>query len=169
MAKGTAYEGFAALYDGTGNSAKTLCESITTKCVLEYEQVLASQTKPIKGAPLGRLSDLYPLVLIKAPLVAHAALFASQVAEKGFEPLTAIYQFQVWGPYMEKVGPITEWTPEEGNHLIRKADQRQALKVWSYQGNEFDWSKGCAFLIRGSFTQKASSGHVDEETGVLLV
>lgn len=169
MDKGTAREGFFAHYDGTGNSEATICESVTTKCVLEYDLVQLVQDhggKPLNGPPLGRLPELWPFDLLKDELLKHAEEFIRQIKTQGFNPLTSKYEFQVWGPYSEKVGAVREWTPEAGNPF---AEQREALQVWSYQGDEFDWSKGCAFLIKGNFTRYAGLGQVDEETGVLLV
>ena len=73
--KGSALEGFFALYDGTGNSETTIRETVTTKCVLEFDQVQLVHNhggKPYRGTPLGRLPDLWPFDLLKTPLLEHA-------------------------------------------------------------------------------------------------
>jgi hypothetical protein len=171
--KGTALEGFFALYDGTGNSQTTIRETVTTKCLLEYEQVELVHNhggKPLRGTPLGKLPEMWPFDLLKRPLLEHTRKFIQQIATHGYHPLTGEYEFKAWGPFMEKIGDdLSEWTPEEGNHLIPKAHQRKAVKAWLYRGDEFQWSKGCAYLIRGEFTRYAGHGAVDEETGVIIV
>ena len=171
--RGTALQGFFAHYDGTGNSEATLAERITTKCVLDYELVQLVHNhggRPLRGLPIGKLPELWPFDLLKDPLLAQAREFVRQVKTHNWEAVENVYAFQVWGPYSEKVSDSPqEWTPEEGNPLIPKHQQRKALRVQGYQGNELDWRKGCAFLIRGLFTRAAKHGHMDEETGVLLI
>ena len=170
--RGTALDGFIALYDGTGNSETTLHESITTKVVVDYELVCLCQEhgdRPHKAAPLGKFSELYPFDMLKRPLVAHAEEFVRQIKGKGYEPVTSIYEFQVWGPYTEKVGALGEWTPEEGNHTIPRQQRRKAARAWGYQGDELSFELGCAFLIQGHFTRHARYGHIDEQSGVILV
>lgn len=170
--KGSSLDGFAALYDGTGNSETTICESVQTKCVVDYECVLLCQQhgwQAAHGVPLGTLAELWPFDLLKRQLVAHAAEFVRQIKPNGFDPVASIYSFKIWGPYMEKVGEIKQWTPEAGNPLIPKHEQRKAVQVWGYQGDEFDFNKGCAFLIQGDFTRHARHGHLDEETGRIFV
>ena len=172
MDKGSALDGFAALYDGTGNSAATILETVTTKCVLEYELVRLCQVKgdrPHKGTPLGRFPELWPFDLLKRPLVEHAQEFVRQIAGQGFSPLTTVDQFQVWGPYTEKVGEPHDWIPEEGNHLIPRHERKTATTAWGYRGDELNVEKGCAFLIQGKFTRAARHGHISEETGRILV
>lgn len=164
--RGSALEGFAALYDGTGNSESTVAERITTKCVIETELVELCQAhgdKPHKGTPLGKLAELWPFDALKRPLLEHAREFVRQVGLQGYQPVTNVEQFTLFGPYMEKVGDIRPWVPEAGNHVIPKHEQRTAQKVWGYQGDEFDWDKGCAFLIQGKFTIAAKHGFVSDE------
>lgn len=160
------------LYDGTGNAEATVAEAVQTKCVLDYElveRVHNAGGRPYKGLPLGTLPELWPFDMLKRPLVAHAEEFVRQIGLQGYRPVTNVEQFVVWGPYMEKVGELREWVPEAGNHLIPKHAQRTAQRVWGYRGDEFDWHKGCAFLIQGEFTRHARHGHVDEQTGSILV
>lgn|SRR3990167_2069518 len=167
--KGSAFEGFTALYDGTGNSDATVLETVATKCVLDYELVQCVHQaggKPSRGEPLGKLPELWPFDALKRALRAHAAEFVEQIRAQGFQPLTNIEQFSVWGPFSEKVGEPREWTPEAGNHLI--PHPRTASRVWGYQGDEFNWHTGCAFFIQGRFTRHARHGHVSDE-GVVLV
>ena len=169
---GSALDGFFALYDGTGNSGVTIAEPVTTKCVVDYELVLDCQTagdRTHNGTPLGKFPELWPFDMLKRPLVRHAEEFVRQVRRHGFEPLTSVYEFKVWGPYTEKVGEMREWVPEEGNHLIPKEQRRTAQKVWGYRGDEFNLEKGCAFLIQGNFTRATNRGHVGEEDGVIYV
>jgi len=168
--KGSAFEGFAALYDGTGNSDLTVVETVGTKCVLDYELVQAVHNaggRPFKSEPLGKLSELWPFDALKRPLLKHAEEFVRQIGTQGFQPLSNVHQFLVSGPFSEKVGEMQQWTPEAGNHLI--PHPRQAQTVWGYRGDEFDWHKGCAFLITGRFTRHARYGHVDEWTGMVFV
>ena len=169
--KGSALDGFYALYDGSGNAEATVMEKITTKCVVDYECVLLCQQHgwdAARGVPLGTLPELWPFDLLKRQLVDHAGEFVRQIGPAGFDPLDPIYSFKLWGPYMEKIKPSVEfWTPEAGNHLIPKHAQRRAVRVQAYRGDEFDFEKGCAFLIQGEFTRAARHGHVGEEDGVL--
>lgn len=170
--RGSALEGFTALYDGTGNASATLGLSVQTKCTLETELVELCQQhgdKPHKGTPLGRFPELWPFDMLKRPLMAHADEFARQLKTKGYNARTPVTAFKVWGPYMEKVGAIETWKPEAGNHLIPSWAQRDAHKVWGYQGDEWDFSKGVTFIIVGDFTRSALEGVTDEETGVILV
>ena len=170
--RGTAIEGFYALYDGTGNASATVRETVMTKCVLEYELVQLVQNagvKPLDGQPLGKLMELYPFDMLKRPLLEHAREFVRQIASKHYVPLTNVEQFLVWGPFSEKVGPLREWTPEAGNPVIPRHKQRSAERVWGYRSDEVDWARGCAFLIRGEFTRNARYGAVDEQTGVVIV
>lgn len=170
--RGSALEGFAALYDGSGNADATVFERVQTKCTLDYELVRLCQEKgdkPHKGTPLGRFLELWPFDMLKRALIDHANTFVSQIGMQGFVPLTSVYEFRVWGPFTEKVGAMRPWVPEEGNHTIPRHLQRTAQKVWGYEGDEFNFDKGCAFIIAGDFTRKASLGHVNEETGVIVV
>ena len=168
--RGSALQGFAALYDGTGNSSATIFETVATKCVLDYELVQTVQNhggRPLKSEPLGKLPELWPFDLLKRPLLEHAEEFVRQIGKQGFEPLTNVHQFLVSGPFSEKIGEPRQWTPEAGNHLI--PHPRQAERVWGYRGDEFDWHKGCAFLISGVFSRNARHGFVDEQTGKVIV
>lgn len=170
--RGTALEGFFALYDGSGNSETTIRETVTTKCVLEFEQVQLVHNhggKPYRGIPLGTLPELWPFDLLKRPLLDHAREFIKQVKTHGFHPLTSEYEFKVWGPFSEKVGEIKEWVPEADNPFIPEAHKQKATSTWLYRGDEFNWERGCAFLIKGDFTRYAGTGHVDEQTGVIIV
>ena len=168
--RGSAFEGFAALYDGTGNSDATIVETVATKCVLDYELVQLVHNhggKPFKSVPLGKLPELWPFDLLKRPLLEHAEEFVRQIGVQGFQSLTNVHQFLVSGPFSEKVGEMRSWTPEAGNHLI--PHPRTAERVWGYRGDEFDWHKGCAFLITGQFTRHARHGHIDEQTGMVYL
>ena len=171
--RGSALEGFAALYDGTGNSGATVFEVITTRCTVDYELVdLCQQCAGgvSHGEPLGKLLSLWPHDMLKRALVSHAEEFVRQVAKHGFSALSGVYAFRLWGPYMEKLTPtLRTWTPEEGNHLIPNHLKRKAVSVQGYRGDEFNFNKGAAFLIQGSFTRLANLGHVSEENGVLWV
>lgn len=169
---GSGLDGFAALYDGTGNSDVTIGETVTTKCVLPYDLVQRVQdagVRPLDGKPIGSISALWPMSMLREKLLQHVAVFVSQIQKHHYEPLDRDGQFLVWGPYTEKVGPLAEYTPEAGNDFIPDYAKRKAERVWTYQGDEIDWSKGCAFLIRGRFTRHARYGTVDEQTGVLVV
>ena len=172
MDRGSALDGFQALYDGTGNAAAVVPQRVHTKVTVDEALVRRCQEKgdkPHQGTALGRLPELWPFDILKRPLLAHAELFRSQLRQIGYEPLTSIYEFQVWGPYMEKVGDLKTYRPEEGNHLIPKWAQRTAHQVWGYAGDEFNWEKGCAFIIVGEFTRAAKYGNVSEETGGIAV
>ena len=170
--RGSALDGFNALYDGTGNADAMVSESVTTKCVIDYELVRLCQShgwRPSKGRSLGLLAELWPFDMLKRPLIAHANEFVSQIGTQGFKPLSSVYSFKLWGPYTEKVSPtVRYWTPEEGNHLIPKHLQRKAVIVQGYRGDEFNFEKGCAFLIQGTFIKAAKDGHIGDE-GVIYI
>jgi hypothetical protein len=170
--RGSALDGFTALYDGTGNSSAVVEQRITTKCTLEYEMVRKVQMagdRPHKGTPLGRISQLFPTEMLRRALLEHANEFVRQIRMQGYEPLTSVYEFQVFGPYTEKVGEPKDFSPEADNPFIPKHEQRTASKVWGYREDEFDVNKGVSFLIRGQFTRHARHGKVEEGTGLLLV
>ena len=173
MDKGSALEGFAALYDGTGNSETYAPCDITCHMTLEYELVRKCQIagdRPHKGSPLGKLPELYPFDMLKRQVVAEAQRFVSQVLSQGYEALEPVYTMRLWGPYTEKVGQPRDWVPEEGNHTIQPHDRAIATTAWGYQSeDELDVSKGVAFLLQGKFQRRASLGHIDEGTGVILV
>jgi len=170
--RGSALDGFSALYDGSGNSSAVISQRITTKCTLDYELVRKVQMagdKPHKGGPLGRMSSLFPTEMLKRALLAHANEFARQVRTAGYEPETSVYEFEVWGPYTEKVGAVSDYVPEADNPFIPNSEKRKAAKVWGYQGDELDVNKGVSFLIRGRFTRHARHGHIEESKGLILV
>lgn len=170
--RGSALDGFSALYDGTGNSGATVAQSITTKCVLEYEMVRKVQMagdRPHKGTPLGRISQLWPTEMLRRALKEHGEEFIRQVAKQGYIALGSVYELEVFGPYTEKVGDAPDYTPEADNPFIPKHEKRVASKVWGYQGDEIDVSKGVAFLLRGRFARHARHGHIEEGSGLLLV
>lgn len=172
MKKGSALEGFSVLYDGTGNSDATVASKVTCHAVIDAELVQLVQRygfKAHRGTPLGKLPELWPFDLIRRPLLAEAQRFIDQIATQGYVAMSGPHAFRLWGPYTEKVGAPQTWTPEAGNDFIPKHEQREAVKAFGYRGDEFDFRKGCAFLIQGEFTRKANLGHVDETTGVLLV
>mgnify|MGYP001606223412 FL=1 len=170
--KGSAAEGFQALYDGTGNSDAAICQKVHTKVTVDEELVRLCHLhgeKPYRGRRLGRLPELWPFEMLKRPLIEHAHKFVRQIGAQGFKPVTSVYEFQVWGPYTEKVGEIQSYVPEEGNHLIPPAQRRKAVRVWGYQGDEVRWDKGAAFLIVGEFTRAAKYGQVSEEEGKIIL
>mgnify|MGYP001562051998 FL=1 len=146
--------------------------SIQTKVTVDDELVQLCHTygeRPYHGIALGRISSLSPFQMLKQPLLAHAREFARQLSTQGYEPAADVTEFKVWGPYMEKVGKIKTWVPEEDNHVIPKHLRREAASVWGYGSNELRWDKGCSFIIVGKFQRPASYGHVDEESGVIRV
>ena len=170
--RGSALDGFAALYDGTGNRDSVVPISIQTKVVLEDDLVTLCHQRgerPYRNQPLGAISDLGPGALLKQPLLSHAREFARQVRSQGYEAAADPEEFLAWGPYMEKVGPIQTWVPEADNHVIPDHLKRTAHRTWGYQGDEFNWQKGAAFIIVGSFQKAAVMGLVAEETGVIVV
>lgn len=170
--KGSAYDGFAALYDGTGNSNTTVFETVATKCVLEYELVQKVQDAglaPLNGAAIGSISSLWPHSMLRQQLANHAAEFLRQIATQGFLTNQSAEALPVWGPFTEKVGPMRPYTPEASNDFIPDHAKRSAERVWGYRGDELDWSRGCAFLIQGAFTRHSSYGTVDNVTGRMVV
>ena len=172
--RGSAFEGFSSLFDGTGNAGATVPQTVQTKCVLDYDLVRLCQDygdKPHKGDALGTLPELWPFDMLKRPLKEHAQEFVRQIGSKGYQPLTNVEAFQIYGPYMEKIGsePPVWYTPEEGNHLIPPHQRLKAVRVFGYRSDEFTWHKGAAFLIVGRFTRHARYGHVSEETGRIIV
>jgi len=172
MDKGTAFAGFAALYDGTGNSAATVAITVRCHITVDYELVKRVQMmgdRPHHGTPIGRLPELWPFDMLKRKVVAEAERFVKQIATQGYEATQPVTTMQLWGPYTEKVGAPHDWIPEAGNHLIPEHLRRKATTVWGYRGDELSPHKGCAFFILGHFTRAAVLGRVDEQTGVLIV
>ena len=175
--RGSALEGFAALYDGTGNADAHVASTISCRVNLEYELVrkwqiaMSSAGRPpkVRGKLLGRLPELYPFDMLKRPLVDEAKEFVRQIATHHWAPITNIYQFEVWGPYAEKVGESHDWVPEADNPFIPKHEKQVASTVWLYHGDELPIDKGCAFFIKGVFTRSAQFGHIDEVKGLILV
>lgn len=170
--RGSALDGFSALYDGTGNASAVVDQRITTRCVLDYELVKTVQMagdSPHKGTPLGTISRLWPVEMLRNALLAHAEEFVRQIKAQGYEALSSVYEFRVFGPYTEKVGQPSDYVPEADNPFIPKQDKQTASKVWGYRGDELDVNKGVAFLIQGHFTRHARHGKVEERSGLLLV
>ena len=175
--RGSALEGFFALYDGTGNPGIHVASPITCKVKTQYELVKKWQiamrsihrSPTLRGNPLGKLPELYPFDLLKRPLVEEATEFVRQIGTHHWEPTTSLYEFEVWGPYTEKVGEAHDWIPEEDNQFIPKHDRRVATTAWGYSGNELPIRFGCVFMIRGLFQRASRYGHVDEQTGVIIV
>ena len=171
MKKGSAYDGFAALFDATGNSNVVIKQGITTKAVVEYELVRLCQEfgdRPHRGDPLGLFPELWPFDMLKRPLLEHAREFVRQIALTGVAVIGDVDEFKVWGPYTEKVGDVREWTPEAGNHTIPKHQQRKAVRAFGYRGDEFNFDKGCAFLIQGQFTRSTKHGEISDEGMIFL-
>lgn len=175
--RGSALEGFSALYDGTGNADATVSSTITCKAKAEYELVRDWQTAmratgrnpKLRGKPLGLLPDLYPFDMLKRPLVNEANEFVRQIGLQHWSPLTSIYEFKVWGPYAEKVGESHDWVPEADNPFIPEHEKQVATTAWLYGGSELPIALGCAFFIEGVFIRSAQHGHVDEERGIIVV
>ena len=173
--RGTALEGFSALYDGTGNADAVIAQHVQCKVVLEYEMVrdwqtamrAAGRSPTLRGKPLGLLPPVYPLDAIKAPLMREASEFVYQIGLQGFESTQHITSFEVWGPYSEKVGTPRDWVPEEGNDFIK--EKKTATTAWLYGGNESPIHLGCAFFLRAKFTRKASYGHETDKEGIIVV
>lgn len=171
MNKGSSLDGFAALYDGTGNSSAVLRQDITTKVVVDYELVQRCQAygdKPHKGTPLGLFPELWPFDMLKRLLVEQAHKFVRQIALTGFVAVGDVYSFRLWGPYTEKVGAPQTWTPEAGNHTIPKHQQRTAQKVWGFRGDELNFDKGCVFLIQGTFDRAAKHAELGDDGRLYL-
>src|SRR3990167_2502472 len=166
--RGSALEGFFAVYDGTGNADVSIASEITCRANVQFELVEkwqiamrnAHRDPKLHGNPLGLLPELYPFDLLKRPLVEEANEFVRQIASHHWMPVTDIYSFEVWGPYTEKVGTPHDWVPEEGNHTIPKHERQVATTAWLYSGDELPIKFGCVFMIRGLFTRAAKYGHV---------
>jgi hypothetical protein len=168
--KGSALDGFFAHYDGSGNASAVITEEVTCHTTVDYELVRKYQQHGggiCRGRPLGRLPELWPFDMLKRPLVQEAQRFVDQVKTQGFEPLTSIYEFEVWGPYTEKVGDPQDWTPEADNPFVD--EPKTATTAWLYQDGVHNVEKGCAYLIRGRFSRAAKYGHVEEETGIIII
>lgn len=167
---GSALDGFVALYDASGNADAVVPMTVATKCLLDWDLLELCQrhgARPNRGDPLGTLPELWPFDMVKGQLLNQAREFRSQIGKKGYEALTDVYAFNVWGPYMEKVGEIRPWVPEADNPFV--AEKRTAQRVWGYEGDEFNFDKGCVYQIVGKFLRRASEGHIGEEDGVIYV
>ncbi len=170
MEKGSALEGFSALYDGTGNSNAIISQAVSTKCVLDSELADLCQKHGggvSRGRPIGQLPELWPHDMLKRALLGHAAEFIRQIGLEGFAPVSSsLGAFRLWGPYMEKVGDLREWVPEADNPLV--TEKRKAARVWGYRGNEWDFSKGVAYIIQGDFVRSAAHGHISEDGQIFV-
>jgi hypothetical protein len=175
--RGTALEGFAALYDGTGNADAVIAQTITCRVTLEYELVrtwqdamrAAHRSPKLHGMPLGLLPDLWPFDALRRPLMEQATEFVRQIGLQHYEPTQPVTAFEVWGPYSEKVGTPRDFVPEEDNPFIPKSERKTATTAWLYGGNESPIHFGCAFLIQSEFTRKARYGHETDREGVIVV
>ncbi len=176
--RGSALDGFAALYDGTGNADAQVPSTIKCKVNVGYELVRtwqiamrATRRNPkLEGTPLGLLPELYPFDQLKRPLVAEANEFVRQIGTQGWQPLTPIYEFKVWGPFAEKVGVSHDWVPEADNPFIPEHEKQVATTAWLYGGDELPpAAMGCAFFLEGLFNRAASHGFVDERLGIIVV
>lgn len=175
--RGSALEGFSALYDGTGNADAYVSERIELKVNLGYELVQTWQTAmsatrrnpKLEGTPLGLLPELYPFDQLKRPLIDEANEFVRQLGTHGWRPLTSIYSFEVWGPYAEKVGVSHDWIPEADNPFIPNHEKQVATTAWLYGGDELPIDKGCRFRVVGVFSRSARYGHIDEGRGIIVV
>ena len=177
--RGTAYDGFYALYDGTGNRDKWVPQRLLMKAVIPHELVVMYQNAQAnenrltmcKGLPLGRMPELpHECALLKRPLIECAEESLRQMALQGYELLGDITQVEVWGPYMIKTpaSPM-EFTPEADNPFIPTAEKKQAwnTKIWGV--NEVVEQEYDQFLLKGTFIRSAKHGHVEEETGKIIV
>jgi hypothetical protein len=172
--RGSALEGFSALYDGTGNADAIVEQGCTLRVNVPHEQVLEYQEAGggvCKGIPLGRMyePEFWRRHALKAELIEQATRFVENIKPQGYEPLTSIYAFEVWGPYTEKVGKPQDWVPEADNDFIPASEKKVATTAWLYRGDEFNHEMGDVYLIRGRFTRKATLGKVDEERGLIVV
>ena len=175
--RGSALEGFNAVYDGTGNADAWVSSTIKCRVNVGYELVRTWQTAmratrrnpKLQGKPLGLLPELYPFDQLKRPLVDEANEFVRQIGLHHWEPLTSIYAFKVWGPYAEKVGVSHDWVPEADNPFIPEHEKQVATTAWLYGGNESPIVHGCAFFLVGEFVRAAQYGHIDEGRGLILV
>ena len=85
--RGSALEGFFAVYDGTGNSNVTIASEIKCRVTLDYELVKkwqiamrkARRDPKLRGKHLGLLPELYPFDMLKRPLVDEANEFVRQI------------------------------------------------------------------------------------------
>lgn len=175
--RGSALEGFSAIYDGTGNADATVSSTIKCRVNLGYELVKTWQTAmrstrrspKLQGKPLGLLPELYPFDQLKRPLIEQANEFVRQIGTHNWMPLMSIYEFKVWGPYAEKVGISHDWVPEADNPFIPEHEKRVASTAWLYGGGEVPIALGCAFFIEGVFMRSARHGHIDEGRGLIVV
>ena len=175
--RGSALEGFNAVYDGTGNADAWVSSTIKCRVNVGYELVRTWQTAmratrrnpKLQGKPLGLLPELYPFDQLKRPLVDEANEFVRQIGLQHWEPLTGIYAFKVWGPYAEKLGVSHDWVPEADNPFIPEHEKQVATTAWLYGGNESPIVHGCAFFLVGEFVRAAQYGHIDEGRGLILV
>lgn len=177
--RGTAYDGFFALYDGTGNRDQYVAQRLRMKAVIPqelsdmYQNAQAGEKRPatVRGVPLGRMPELpHDCLLLKRPLVECASESVRQMALQGYELLGDETQIEVWGPYMNKTpDPYREFQPEADNPFIPKSLKRTAQTTRLWGSNEVIKQEYVVFLLVGNFVRSAKHGHVDEETGVILV
>ncbi len=168
----------------------TLAAPVELNCKFKPDPELvlkcqAAGMRPLKGTPIGKISNLYPIDTFKRTAMEEAKTFVGYMKQQGYSPREAESEMEIWGPFRESVdmskGASME-NFEEGNDLIPEGKWRtKAHSLWappdSNRGprvlnkeevlHSQDYKRGLAFIIRGKFL--ASRGHEDEETGTLLV
>lgn len=144
----------------------------------------AAGMRPLKGVPIGKISNLYPAQTFKRVAMDEARTFVGYMKQQGFRLRGAESEMKVWGPFRESVDISKTGMEnfEEGNPLIPEGKWRSAARnVWkppdSNRGprvlsreevlDSQDYRQGLAFIIRGKFL--ASHGKEEEKTGTLIV
>lgn len=171
----------------------TLHHPVELRCKFKVEpelvlKVQGAGQRPHRGVPIGKMSELYPLVILKDRAMSEARQFVGYMRRQGFEPTEPESTMRLWGPFREKMdmsrGDKLE-NFEEGNHLIPQGMWRsQAHGAWEpdLKGeaagrprwidknrvlNSQDYRHGCAYFIVGNFLAK--HGKEEERTGTLIV
>lgn len=168
----------------------TLSHPVELNCKFkpDPELVLKCQSagmRPLRGAAIGKISNLYPIDTFKRIAMEEAQTFVGYMKQQGYTPREAESEMQIWGPFRESVdiskGASME-NFEEGNDLVPEGKWRsRARNMWQPPDadrgprelskeevlDSQDYKEGLAFIIRGKFL--ASRGHEEEETGTLIV
>lgn len=137
--------------------------------------------QPLKGVSIGKMMSLYPFDRLKQQAMDEAKTFVHYMKIQGNEPRQAESEFEVWGPFRERVRFTAETRNiEEGNPFSKPVIGFSGYGGWTHDGHKGprkldrkelldspDWKAGVVFMIRGLFT--ATRGHREETTGTVLV
>lgn len=153
-----------------GHESVARAEPVTIRChwnpdpalVLKCQQRAAPENRFWKGRAIGDIIDLYPWADLKREALAQAKEFARNMRnqKQAYDLIGEPGGMLLYGPYMEKV----DWRKAQEVRTVRGAGNR---KLWDYSPgflygrDEWDFSKGVAMFIVGTFLAKFGSLSTD--------